>query len=199
MSKKLRNKPIAWLDLETTGLDLIAHEILDIGIVKDDGTSYSRKVKPKHLESATPKALEVNGYNEEEWKDAANIEDILEEVVDFLEGCVIAGHNVQFDMNFLKRAVLEYLGEGTLRRLPYSWVDTVTLAFEHLVPCGMISLKLDNICTFLGISNVGNHRALVDANRSKQVYEALQRASWFRRLYWRLRVRYLRVTKHAER
>ena len=191
----LNKRVIAFLDIETSGLAPGEHEILEIGIARSDGLTYSTKIKPEHIGTASPKALEVNGYNEQEWGGTPRMKDVIGVINGYLRDCVIIGHNVQFDMGFVKHATEEYLGEKELRQLPYSWVDTVTLTFEHLAPCGMISLKLDDICTFLGVSNAGNHRALTDALRCREVYNILCRATWWDRWRWRRRVRHLRNPK----
>jgi DNA polymerase III epsilon subunit-like protein len=191
----LNKKLVAFLDCETTGLNPGEHEVIEVAILRSDGLTYTTKIKPEHIATAHPKALQVNGYNEEEWKDAPRMKDVIETLVGVLKNCVVVGHNVQFDMGFVKHATEEYLGEKELRQLPYSWVDTVTLAFEHLAPCGMLSLKLDNICSFLGVSNAGNHRALADALRCREVYNILCRATWWDRCRWKWRVRHLRDQK----
>ena len=62
-----------FVDTETTGLDHTKHEMLEIAIVvieNGEKTTIERKIKPTNLETAQPKALEVNGYNEEEWAEA---------------------------------------------------------------------------------------------------------------------------------
>jgi DNA polymerase-3 subunit epsilon len=74
---------IAFIDLETTGLDPVKHEILQIGIVRVDArtlTIHSQielKVIPVRIIDAEAKALEVNGYREELWIDAVPLRDAL--------------------------------------------------------------------------------------------------------------------------
>jgi hypothetical protein len=48
------------LDLETTGLDPVRHDVLEIGAVLADGTAFYARVKSK-CQWSEPKALEVNG------------------------------------------------------------------------------------------------------------------------------------------
>ena len=72
---------ITVIDTETTGLNNQTHEILEIAAISykinDDGSaimveSLNKKIKPRNMHLAEPKALEVNGYNEEDWKDACD-------------------------------------------------------------------------------------------------------------------------------
>ena len=75
----MRNRNIAIVDLETTGLDEQLHEIIEVGMVVVNQKTLEiidtldMKVRPTHPETASAKALEVNGYNEEDWIDSRPI------------------------------------------------------------------------------------------------------------------------------
>ena len=50
----LRNQPVVFLDVETTGLDPKAHEVLEIAVVDIHGNILlDTKVKPVNIEGAT--------------------------------------------------------------------------------------------------------------------------------------------------
>ena len=81
----LRQVPVVFLDVETTGLDPRAHEIVEIAIVALDGqVLLDTKVKPQNIEAASPRALEINGYNEADWADAPTFDEIKGKVMDAL-------------------------------------------------------------------------------------------------------------------
>jgi DNA polymerase III epsilon subunit-like protein len=165
----------AFLDTETTGLDPITNEIVEIAIIRErpDGTlidEWSTKVKPQRIETAHPRALEVNGYNEAAWADAPLFDDIADEVADRLLDCVLIGHNVAFDHGFIKEALKR---AGSKVRLPYHKIDTVTLVYEHLAPLGCTSLSLDRVREFLGWSKDGAHTALQDTQDCRKLYHHL--------------------------
>lgn len=181
----LADKPIVCVDVETTGLDETKHEIISISIIRIDGSVVLHtKIKPEHLETAEPKALEINGYNEAAWESASLWDQVAPQVKKALTNVVILGQNVSFDMRFIN-AGLKKTAVGN-DGISYHTVDTATLAYEHLVPCGLRSVSLTAVCDFLGISNEGAHSALVDTRRTVEVYKCLNRASWLRRLWWRL-------------
>jgi DNA polymerase III alpha subunit (gram-positive type) len=103
----MREKPLVILDLETTGLNPKAHEIIEIGALKvnqDELTIFGRfsiKMNPDHIQTADPKALEVNGYNPEDWKSAFPQQVGIFEFGVWVEGCLILAQNITFDWGFL--------------------------------------------------------------------------------------------------
>lgn len=185
----LPQKVRAFIDTETTGLvpGEEGGEIIEIAIVREypGGISdrWSTKVRPQHIETADPKAIEVNGYTPEAWADAPTWEEVAEQVKHRLTDCICVGHNVSFDLDFI---------EAEMRRVGikirfYHRIDTVTLAMEHLVPCGLTSVSFDNIRRFLGWPLEGRHSALLDALDAQRLYHLLDRAGHRKRLLWRLR------------
>ena len=89
-------------------------------------------------------------------------------------------------MDFIKATIDRELGKGK-SWLGYHRIDTVTLAYEHLAPCGLEKLSLDTVCTFLGITNEGAHTAMADVERCQAAYDTLRCAGPLKRLWWRLR------------
>lgn len=182
----LKHKPTAFLDTETTGLDPDEHEIIEITVLKGDSI-WNTRIKPLNIDKAQPKALEINGYRDhpELWDNAPLFTDIVDQLVEQLTNVVIIGTNTQFDMNFILRSLNRCGVDHQIGS--YHWIDITTLAYEHLVPLGLHSLALVNVCKFLGISNEGAHSATSDAQRVKLVFEKLSRAGVLNRLYWRIR------------
>lgn len=178
--KKLSEKNYVILDTETTGLDPQQHEILEFCLYFPySGVVYKSKVKPKHIENAHPKALEVNGYKPEEWQNAPHFESVVEPLCKMLYGHIVVGHNVQFDLNMIKGQIAKMSPEskeGKKLYVPYHCIDTVTLAQEHLVPMGLESVSLDNIRKFLGFSKLNAHTAEKDVKDTHRLFRLLFRA-----------------------
>ena len=173
MIRPLSQRPLAFLDTETTGLDASVHEVIEVAIIKEhpDGRveKWQSLIRPKDIEAAHPKALEINGYAKApgRWDNAPYIEHVAREIATRLKGCVIVGHNVGFDLKFLQS---DFDREGLKYRLPYHKVDTVTLAHEHLVPCGLESLSMDKIRKFLRWDTEGSHTAMKDTEDARRLY-----------------------------
>ncbi len=97
-------KPIAFIDLETTGINLSNDRIVEIAIVKilPDGT---KQVKRKLINPTIPipaAASEIHGITNVMVKDAPTFKQVANEIKQFIENCDIAGYNSnRFDIPML--------------------------------------------------------------------------------------------------
>jgi len=188
----LREQPVIFLDTETTGLDPDINEIVEIALVDQTGAVLlDTKVKPVKIETAHPKALEVNGYNEVDWADAPTFVEIVDDVIAALEHKIIIGQNPNFDRNFVVSALERAGVDKAYRKVRRHVIDTTTLAYEHLVPCGLNRLNLDAICEFLGVEldRSDRHGALADAQACRAADLMMLRATEEQRMAWRERAK----------
>jgi len=129
-----RDRDILFIDLETTGLDLEEHEIIEIGCLVVNGKNlrikkrYHTKVKPEHLETASKEGLEVAGYSEKAWTKARELADMLEDVAKLAPGAMIAGWKVDFDWWFLDKAFKKH---NVKHNFDYHLIDVISLAFAY--------------------------------------------------------------------
>ncbi len=105
-------KPLAFIDLETTGTNLGSDRIVEIAIVKvlpDGSKSIKRKII--NPEIPIPKAsTDVHGFTDEMVKDAPTFKQVAHELKQVLDGCDLAGYNSnRFDIPLL---VEEFLRAG---------------------------------------------------------------------------------------
>src|SRR5204863_4157411 len=97
-------KPLAFIDLETTGVNLATDRIIEIAIVKvlPDG---KRSVKRKliHPQIPIPKqSSDVHGITDEMVKGAPAFKEVAHELKQMLDGCDIGGYNSnRFDIPLL--------------------------------------------------------------------------------------------------
>jgi DNA polymerase-3 subunit epsilon len=97
-------RPLAFLDLETTGVNPGADRIVEIAIVKimPDGT---RQVKRKLLNPEMPipqQSSDIHGITNEMVKDAPTFKQVASEIKQFLDNCDLSGYNSnKFDIPLL--------------------------------------------------------------------------------------------------
>ena len=101
-----KDRPVLFIDLEMTGLDVAHHEIIEIAALItrppkfDIINSFYAKVLPTHIETADSQALEITGYNPKLWQDAIPLRQALEELSTFAPDCILAGWSVQNEWKF---------------------------------------------------------------------------------------------------
>ena len=102
-------KPICFIDLETTGINVSTDRIVEIAIVKIalDGTKQVKRrlVNP---EMPIPKSsTDVHGISDEMVKDAPTFKMLANEIKQFMEGSDIGGYNSnRFDVPILNEEFL---------------------------------------------------------------------------------------------
>ena len=102
-------KPLAFIDLETTGVNLGTDRILEIAIVKilTDGT---RSVKRKLINPGMPipkASSDIHGITDDMVKDAPLFKQVAQELKQMLDGCYFAGYNSnRFDIPLLMEEFL---------------------------------------------------------------------------------------------
>lgn len=170
-------RPLIFVDCETTDVEPgdDKGEMVELAIVDYEGKALlNRRIQPLHIETATPKALEINGYNEGVWKkEGVPFSVIGAEVFGLIFEATIVAHHASFDAGFLAYELRRcgFSFEST-KWITYHTVDTHTLIFHHLVP-PLARPTLAAACEEMGISNDGAHTALADALRARDVFLAL--------------------------
>lgn len=152
---KLSERNIMFVDLETTGLDVNKHEILEVACLLVDGktfkikSKYYSKVKPTHIETATKEGLRIAQYNEDRWKEAKNIKTVLKEIVDFAPNAMVAGWKVDFDWNFLEKGIRKFKIKHSF---DYHLIDVISLGYLYLWKKNKLEwLSLGTVAKELGI------------------------------------------------
>src|SRR5215831_12392002 len=102
-------RPIAFIDLETTGVTISTDKIIEIAIVKilSDG---SKVTKRKLLNPQMPipeSSTTVHGITNEMVKDAPTFRQVANEIKQFLDNCDLGGYNSnRFDIPLLAEEFL---------------------------------------------------------------------------------------------
>jgi DNA polymerase-3 subunit epsilon len=172
----MRKHNFAFIDIETTGLNLLKHEILEIGCVITTPElkvleEFELKIKPEHIEDADPVALKVNQYSEENWQEAQSLEEAMKFFSTKVKDCIMVGHNVAFDAGFLEYAFNKMQMSNTMH---FHKLDTVSIAWAkfHNNP-SIERFSLHEMCTHFGIKYSHAHTALPDARATFELYKKL--------------------------
>ncbi len=98
------NRPLAFFDLETTGLSVSADRIVEISILKANADG-STKILTKRINPGIPIPAEVtaiHGISDEDVKGEPTFAELGNELNQFLANCDLAGYNaIKFDIPFL--------------------------------------------------------------------------------------------------
>nr|BDT32057.1 3'-5' exonuclease [Myxococcus sp. MH1] len=170
-------RTLAFIDLETTGLDASRHEVLEVAVLRVDARSlkvlaeYETRVQPTRLADAHPEALAVCGYSDEEWRDALPLHEVLATVTPLLAGTLVAGHNTSFDWGFLVESYRRT--ELALPRVDYHRLDTASLAWPLLATGEVESLSLNTLAKRFGLHRPTPHRAMADARCTLELARCL--------------------------
>lgn len=178
---------LLWLDTETTGLNKEKCDIIQLaGIVIIDGEEKERfnfHCQPINWENIEPASFEKTKMTIEKLKEFPMPQELYLKLIELLNKYIdrynkddkffIAGHNVQFDLEFLKNFFLKmgdkYFGS-------YFYYKTVDLMYFATIlhTAGLIKLtswKLGDIANYLQIEVDDNlHDALYDIDLTRKCF-----------------------------
>ena len=172
----MRKHNLAFIDIETTGLSVIGHEIIEIGCVITDHKlkiieEFEIKIKPKNIENANKTALKINHYNEKDWKNGVGIEDALKVLSKKLKDCIMVGQNVAFDSGFLE---YNFTKNNLKNTMHYHRLDTISIAWAKFHENeDFVHFSLREMCKYFEIKNENPHSALSDARATYELYKKL--------------------------
>ena len=176
--RPFNERPIAITDIETTGTDPRVHEIIEIGLVLVDQptlnviSTYEVKIKPEHLELAQPRALEVNGYKEADWRGALTLKAALESYAALTHEAAFLAHSVTFDWPFMEEG---FRKTGVTQTMDRHRLCNMTLAWGLLRQKGLVHVNQKEVAQFLGIEPEPDvHRAI---NGAMLAYRILRKLS----------------------
>ena len=161
-------------DLETTGLvnNPAAGRmdaITEIGAVKIEKgeirEKFSTLVDPQR--KLEEQIVKLTGITDDMLVGQPKIEQVIPDFFKFCDGCILVGHNVQFDYQFIR-----YYGSKDEYMFENRALDTMTLAQELLF---LPNYKLNTLADHYGIS-FNHHRAWDDALTTAKIFIELIKA-----------------------
>jgi DNA polymerase III alpha subunit (gram-positive type) len=173
-------RPLAITDTETTGLDAQIHEIIEIGLIVVDQQSFKIldkldvKMKPVHIKTAVKKALEVNGYNEKDWRKAWGLKEAMEIYAEKTKDAIFTAQNTYSDWAFINEA---FESTGVEDPMDYHRLDLFSIGWarKEKFP-GLEKLSLSSMCRYFNIEvEPKPHRAMNGAKKELEVLKHLMK------------------------
>ena len=157
-------------DTETTGLDSREDRIIEFGGIElvnkfPTGRTFHRYINAQGR-SVHPDAQAVHGISDADLAGKPTFNEIVAELLEFIDGAMLVAHNANFDIGFLNA---EFARLNLPPVDPDRVVDTLAIA-RRKHPMGPNSL--DALCRRYGIDNSHRtkHGALLDSELLAEVY-----------------------------
>jgi len=160
-----------FVDIETTSLNELEGEVIEISCVSMDGNVLLDEKISFDPSKANQKSLEVNGFYKRasEWNNASSKESVrikLKEIFDKPKTVLVA-HNVLFEQKWLEHHFgLDFRRTFCTRSLVYLYLD------DTLYSTSMKALRY-----FLKLSSVDAHTSLKDAMDCRNVFRTFKNIS----------------------
>ncbi len=153
------------LDTETTGLRPGPDRVIEVAAICLRGgeviDSFQSLVNPNRR--LPPFIVQFTGITQEMVSKAPSGEQVFPDFLRFIEGAIIVGHNVGFDIGFLSHE-MHLLGQA----FPLDGIDTIPFARRYLP--ALRRFKLDLVAEHLKIHAANRHRAMGDAKVTAAVF-----------------------------
>lgn len=152
-------------DLETTGGNHDVDQIIEIGLVR---VQNQKIIAEKHLmvkpEIEIPIFIQrLTSISPSDMKDAKKIEEVIDEILEFMGDSILVAHNVSFDVPFFN-SVLRRLGRPQLQNKSLCTV----LMTKYLIP-DLLNSNLNYMSKIFGIDHAKAHRALDDTKATAEL------------------------------
>lgn len=154
------------LDLETTGLDPKSDSIIEIAaVLLNNGKvidKFQTFIKPLKSNKISATVSTLTNIKSEDLIDAPKLSEVHNNLLKFLGDRPIIGHNIGFDLDFLKANKINFTGEG---------LDTLELAYTILPKLKFYSLEY--LAYIYKFPNQPSHRAMNDVLATADLYNML--------------------------
>ena len=163
--RPLAEAPLAFVDLEMTGLDATRDRVVEVCIERVVGGREERRVTTLvDPGERVGGAAHVHGLDAAALAGAPSFQHIADDVVAAFEGAIPVAHAAAWDVRFL---VAELRRCGRETRIEY-WLDTLVLARRAFA---FHSYSLAALCGELGIDRGQAHRAESDVRALRTLFE----------------------------
>ncbi|NLO18225.1 MAG: 3'-5' exonuclease [Arcobacter butzleri] len=165
-------------DCETTGLNPKVDDIISIGALKIKNNKiltsqkFERFIKPKSCKLQAD-SIKVHHIRECDLNDAKEIDEVIDEFLDFIGNRPLVGYYLEFDVAMVNKYIKSKLGI----KLPNKQIEVSALYYDYkieFIPQGNIDLRFDTILKELKVPRLGKHDAINDAIMTAMMFIKLQ-------------------------
>ena len=164
-------------DCETTGLNPKVDEIISIGaiIIKGNRILHSRKFErfAKTKQPLTPESIKIHHIRECDIENALDIDDVIEEFLDFIGNRPLVGYYLEFDCAMVNKYIKPKIGI----KLPNKQYEVSEIYFDQEIKKNVganIDLRFDVIMNRLNLPRLGKHDAINDVIMTSMIFLKLQ-------------------------
>lgn len=164
-AEQIKSMEFCVFDLETTGGNHQSDKIIEIGMVKVKGLEVIAEkdflIQPG---IKIPDFIQrLTSISQKDVADSPLIEEVIEEILEFMGDSVLVAHNTSFDVPFFN-SVLQRLGKPEIKN-PSICTNLMT---KYLVP-SLMNSNLNYMSKIFEIRHKKAHRALDDARASAEL------------------------------
>ena len=179
MSSSVSAQRFTVVDVETSGLSVRWHHVVQVGVVVVDGAGnvldrWSSLVAPRSRWFFRVGPTKLHGIHRRDVRGAPSCATVMARLAQLLDGSRFVAHNAKFDLAFLRKAALQ---SGV--SLPLEQPLCTLRLSRQLDPQRQLSHRLSDVCGRYGIQLVRPHDALADADATAAVLSHLLRAHGF--------------------
>lgn len=176
MTRPVETQRFAVVDVETSGLDVRRHHVLQVGVVVVDGNGtvlsrWSTLIAPRHRWFFRVGPSSLHGIHRRHLRHAPPLVSVMRQLAARLTDTRFVAHNAPFDLAFLRKAATE---AGVA--LPITDPLCTLRMSRALDPGRTMSHRLADLCVRYGVSLDRPHDALADAEATAAVLPHLLRA-----------------------
>ncbi|MBK23402.1 MAG: hypothetical protein CME70_05290 [Halobacteriovorax sp.] len=163
--EEIKKMSFCVFDLETTGGNHKNDKIIEIGMVKIENLEIIKEadylIQP---EIQIPDFIQkLTSITPEDVEDAPKIEEVIDEILEFMGDSILVAHNTSFDVPFFN-SVLRRLGKPELENRSLC----TNLMTKYLIP-NLMNSNLNYMSKIFEISHRKAHRALDDASATAEL------------------------------
>ena len=119
-----KQKAMVFLDLETTGLDPLNDQIIEIGAIKiEQGQTVEFHCLVQTDHTVSPAVTELTGISQEMLRAGTPLSDSMHALRDFIDGVTLIGYNISFDIRFINAAFSKF----NIDRIQNTVIDLISI------------------------------------------------------------------------